>query len=89
MRSGWWDVARTGSAAKIGEYQGLNPSLFWDLDVWKSDGQSTLDLYGTGLDNETTQSGLYLFTPPTRQSAVRAVPSSPGPRSVAQHAEAG
>ena len=63
VRGGWWDVTRLGSATKVGEYQGLTSSPFWDLDFLKSNGESTLDLFGAGLDNETTQSGLYLFTP--------------------------
>ena len=63
VRGGWWSVDLQGSPTKVGEYQDLTSSPFWDLDLLKSDGDSTLDLFGTGLDNETTQAGLYLFTP--------------------------
>ena len=48
---------------KVGEYQGLKSSPFWDIDLLQSDGDHTLDLFGTGLDNESTQAGLYYFTP--------------------------
>ncbi len=63
VRGGWWAVARQGSATKVGEYQGLQSSPFWDIDLLKSDGDYTLDLFGTGLDNESTHAGLYYFTP--------------------------
>ncbi|MHB8972213.1 MAG: hypothetical protein ACYC3X_20480 [Pirellulaceae bacterium] len=63
VRGGWWSVTPQGSVTKVGEYQDLASSPFWDFDLLKSDGDSTLDLFGTGLDNETTQAGLYLFTP--------------------------
>lgn len=62
-RFGWWAVGRQGALTKVGEYQDLKPSPFWDFDLLKSDGARTLDLFGTGLDNETTQAGLYYFTP--------------------------
>ena len=63
VRGGWWAVARQGSVTKVGEYQDLQSSPFWDIDLLKSDGDYTLDLFGTGLDNESTQAGLYYFTP--------------------------
>ncbi len=63
LRGGWWTVARQGSPTKVGEYQGLQSSPFWDLDLLRSDGEYTLDLFGTGLDNESTQAGLHYFTP--------------------------
>ena len=63
VRGGWWYVGRHGSETKVGEYQGLTSSPFWDVELLKSNGVSTLDLFGRGMDNETTQSGLYLFTP--------------------------
>ncbi|MHB8952939.1 MAG: hypothetical protein ACYC4U_08145 [Pirellulaceae bacterium] len=63
IRAGWWGVTWQGSPTKVGEYQDLDSSPFWDIDFLKSDRNSTLDLYGTGLDNESTQAGLYLFTP--------------------------
>lgn len=62
-RFGWWAVDHQGALTKVGEYQDLKPSPFWDFDLLKSDGARTLDLFGTGLDNETTQAGLYYFTP--------------------------
>jgi hypothetical protein len=62
-RAGWWSVARQGSLTKVGEYQDLKSSPFWDLDILKSDGRRTLDFFGTGLDNESTNASLYLYTP--------------------------
>ena len=63
VRAGWWDVNSQGSPTMVGMYQGLTPSPFWNLELLKSDGVSTIDLYGTGLDNDTSQAGLYVFTP--------------------------
>jgi hypothetical protein len=63
LDAGWWTVTREGSATKVGEYQDLTSSPFWHFDLLKSNGESTLDLFGAGLDNETTQSDMYIFTP--------------------------
>ena len=50
MRFGWWGVENDGSPVKVGEYQGLSSSPFWDLDgVW-TDRQANVGfhLVGTG-----------------------------------------
>ena len=53
MRLGWWGVENDGSPVKVGEYQGLSSSPFWDLDgVWTNRSQ-TLDFTLSGLDNDT------------------------------------
>ena len=62
-RAGWWQVAPHAAKTKVGEYQDLSSSPFWDFDHLRSDGTHTLDLFGTGLDNETMHAGLYWFTP--------------------------
>ncbi len=63
VRGGWWYVHLHGSETKVGQYQDLAPSPFWNVDLLKSNGESTLDLQVSGLDNETSQTSLYLFTP--------------------------
>ncbi len=63
FRTGWWDVTRRGAVTKVGEYQDLKSSPFWDVDLIRSNGKRTVDLFGTGLDNESAQAGLYLFSP--------------------------
>ncbi len=62
-RVGWWQVAHSGALIKVGEYQSLSSSAFLDIDQLRSDGQTTLALDGTGLDNESTHAGLYFYTP--------------------------
>jgi hypothetical protein len=50
-----------GSPAKTGEYQDLKPSPFWDFDGISSDGRQTLNVYGTGTDNESSKAGLNYY----------------------------
>lgn len=62
-RFGWWGVASSGSPTKVGEFQSLDSSPFWDIDGLLTDGDRTLDFTATGTDNEGTQGRLYLFGP--------------------------
>lgn len=62
-RFGWWEVFNKGALVKVGEYQDLRPSPFWDVDLLRSDGVHTLDMYGTGFDDESAQAGLYFYSP--------------------------
>ncbi len=62
-RFGWWAFWHTGSPSKVGEYQDLSPSPFWDADGFSSDGHQTLALTATGNDNETTAANLYIYRP--------------------------
>ncbi|MHB8901634.1 MAG: hypothetical protein ACYC6Y_23010, partial [Thermoguttaceae bacterium] len=62
-RFGWWFVEANGAPTKVGEYQGLGSSVFWDVDQLSSDGRQTLDLIVTGLDNESTHLDLTFFDP--------------------------
>lgn len=62
-RFGWWGVDTDGDLLKIGEYQDLESSPFWDIDGLWTDGMSTLDLTLTGLDNEATSARGYHYTP--------------------------
>src|SRR3972149_3497621 len=39
LRFGWWGVDTDGSPAKIGEFQDLEPSPFWDADEISSAGR--------------------------------------------------
>lgn len=62
-RFGWWGTDTDGDLTKVGEYQDLDPSAFWDVDVLTSNGSRTLDFFATGTDNEGTQAGAHYFTP--------------------------
>jgi hypothetical protein len=60
FRFGWWGVDASGSPTQIGQFQDLHSSPFWDFDMIRSDGQRTLDLILSGLDNEANFArGLY------------------------------
>jgi hypothetical protein len=62
-RFGWWDVNSDGNPAKVGEYQGLDSSSFFDVDGLLSDGIKTYDFYGTASDEDGTQVGLRYLKP--------------------------
>jgi hypothetical protein len=51
-RFGWWTAGSSGSPVKVGQYQSLNSSPFWDVDSVQSDGVQSLDFWGSGLDND-------------------------------------
>ncbi|MHC4399366.1 MAG: hypothetical protein ACYTG0_06785 [Planctomycetota bacterium] len=63
LRFGWWGIKTDGSRTKVGEYQDFDSSPFFDADVLHSDGVRTIDLFVTGLDLETYQTGLDYFGP--------------------------
>ncbi|MCA9140260.1 MAG: hypothetical protein KDB00_25995, partial [Planctomycetales bacterium] len=64
FRFGWWGVESDGSPVKVGEYQDLASSPFWDLDgVW-TNGRRTLDFTLTGLDNEANDTRGYFYGGP-------------------------
>src|SRR5262249_26046671 len=52
MRFGWWGTKIQGSPNKIGEYQSLKPSPFFDVDGLLTNSVQTLDFTVTGMDNE-------------------------------------
>ncbi|MFV2066321.1 MAG: hypothetical protein ACC645_05025, partial [Pirellulales bacterium] len=63
VRFGWWGMDTDGSNNKIGEWQDVNASPFWDVDGLLTNGERTLDFSATGLDSETTQSGFRFYGP--------------------------
>lgn len=63
VRFGWWSVGTAGSVTRIGEYQDLTSSPFWDVDTLRSDGTHTLDLVMSGLDNEANQARAQYYGP--------------------------
>lgn len=64
LRFGWWLIDTEGDLTKVGEYQDLESSSpFFEADALLSDGVRTIDLFATGLDNETNQAGLTFFGP--------------------------
>jgi hypothetical protein len=52
-RFGWWGGGVNGSPVKVGEYQGLASSPFWDVDSIRSDGRNTLDFWGSQLNSDS------------------------------------
>lgn len=63
VRFGWWAVDFEGSPTKVGEYQDLSPSPFWDIDAISSDGVRTWDITLTGLDNESSDARVRYYGP--------------------------
>jgi hypothetical protein len=63
LRFGWWGVSTDGSPTKVGEYQDLKSSPFWDFDAITSDGVRTLDMTLSGLDNEASDARANYFGP--------------------------
>lgn len=63
-RFGWWATTTDGDLLKTGEWQGLDSnSAFFDVDGLFSDGSQTADFYATGTEDESTQTGLYVYRP--------------------------
>lgn len=63
LRMGVWAVGSQGSKVKTGEYQDLRSSAFYDLDTMMSNGERTLDMNITGLDNEANNVGARYYGP--------------------------
>ena len=55
--------ASSGSPTKVGEYQDLESSPFWNADGIWSNGDRTVDFSATGSDNETSDGRLHYFGP--------------------------
>ncbi len=63
LRGGWWDIDTQGDQSKVGEFQSLESSEFWDADGLYTDGRKTVDFSVTGLDSEGTDARLRYFGP--------------------------
>ena len=63
LRFGWWGVDTDGDLNKVGEYQDLQSSPFFDVDTLHSDGIRTIDLSATGLDKESYQANMQYAGP--------------------------
>ena len=63
LRAGAWSVHPTGSLNKIGEYQNLQDSAFWNADGLVSNGMQTIDASATGSDDVTGEGRLHYFGP--------------------------
>jgi len=61
LRFGWWGVDTDGNLLKVGEYQGLQSSAFFDVDGLCTDGQRTADLTITGTEDEDSAFRLYWY----------------------------
>ncbi|HUT13472.1 MAG TPA: hypothetical protein VMY42_23495 [Thermoguttaceae bacterium] len=61
LRLGLWGVDTDGNLLKIGEYQGLQSSAFFDVDGLCTDGQRTADLTITGTEDEDTAFHMYWY----------------------------
>lgn len=62
-RFGWWGTSTKGSPTKIGEFQDLRPSPFWDVEAISSDGVQTWDLVMSGLDSDANDARLRYYGP--------------------------
>jgi hypothetical protein len=60
-RLGWWFGGTGGSPTMVGEYQGLTPSPFVDLDGIGSDGRTTVDFWGSVLNSGASDFRGYLY----------------------------
>ena len=63
LRGGYWDVGSEGAKTKVGEFQHLQSSAFWDADGLLTDGRKTIDFSATGLDSEGTDARLRYYGP--------------------------
>ena len=63
VRFGWWAVDQNGNKIKVGEYQELRNSPFWNVDTVISDGERSVDFTGSGLDNEANSARLRFYDP--------------------------
>lgn len=62
-RAGWWSVDHNGNPAKVGEYQSLDSSPFFDIDGLVTNGLETLDFSASVLDNDASKSSGRYFGP--------------------------
>ena len=69
LRFGWWAVDSEGSPVKVGEWQDLTSSPFWDVDGIRSNGMRTLDYTFSGLDQEANFARGYFYNGAQRFSA--------------------
>ncbi|HYW79666.1 MAG TPA: hypothetical protein VE890_08820, partial [Thermoguttaceae bacterium] len=63
LRFGWWGVDTDGDLTKVGEYQDLQSSPFFDVDTLHSDSIRTVDLSASGLDREGYQANMQYAGP--------------------------
>ncbi|MBI1900708.1 MAG: hypothetical protein HYS13_06315 [Planctomycetia bacterium] len=63
VRFGWWGVSTQGPPTRIGEFQDLKSSPFFDVDAISSDGVRTWDISLTGLDNEANDARVFYYGP--------------------------
>jgi hypothetical protein len=63
FRFGWWGVSSSVSPTRIGEFQSLRSSQFFDVDTLVSDGTQSLDLVLSGLDNEANNVRAKYYSP--------------------------
>jgi len=63
VRFGWWGTASSGSPVKVGEFQDLKPSPFWDVEAISSDGVRTWDMSLAQLDGEAYDANVRYYGP--------------------------
>jgi hypothetical protein len=64
LRAGAWGVHASGSPTKVGEYQGLDSSPFWNADGIFSNGDRTIDFSATESDNDTLNGRVHAYFGP-------------------------
>jgi hypothetical protein len=62
-RVGYWGSSMSGSPSRVGYYQNLSPSPFWDLDGLLSNGTRTLNFSGNQLDQDAFNARGYFYGP--------------------------
>ncbi len=63
VRFGYWGTQTSGSPVKVGEYQDLGASPFYDIDGLSTDGRRTVNYTITGTDAETNAVNLNYYQP--------------------------
>jgi hypothetical protein len=63
VRFGYWGTQTSGSPVKVGEYQNLGASPFYDFDGLSTDGHRTANYTITGTDAETNAANLNYYQP--------------------------
>ena len=63
FRFGWWAADQSGDPTKVGEFQDLDGSPFFDIDGIFSNGERTFNFTATGQDDEANTGKFYLYDP--------------------------
>jgi hypothetical protein len=62
-RLGYWGSIQSGSPSRVGYYENLSPSPFWDVDGLLTNGFRTLDFTFNQLDQDDFNAHAYFYRP--------------------------